>query len=479
MGMLSWNEILRPGSFRDDRLRRRALVLLDAILERPGVSFGEMFGKGSSAAKRAYDFCENDRVQFNSLLVPAFLNLGAELPRQESGPLLCIQDSSELDLTRLTATTGLGEIGNPKNRGLFLHCGLVSTVDGLALGLLSAMTWVRPPEEHGKARERHDKPLEEKESVKWWKTMVCAERAVGRRGLLVHVADRESDIFDVMARASAEGFRVLFRAAQDRRLVEGEHARLWAEAESWPVAGRQSLEIPARPARNGKPAREARRAELTVRFGRVRVAQPDRGQGFLDLSVVLVREENPPPGDEIEWLLLTTDPIATAQEAWERVRWYRRRWLIEEFHKCLKSTCRAEARQFEDRAHFEVCLALLLLVSVRLLYLRDLARREPDLPAELVLEPDELAVLRAHHEDSVKRVPMRATLSVAIRFIAMMGGFLARKGDGEPGFQTLSRGYTKLRSMVAGYRLALGRATPADLTGDFPLNIPRRGEASR
>lgn len=119
MGMLSWNEILRPGSFRDDRLRRRALVLLDAILERPGVSFGEMFGKGSSAAKRAYDFCENDRVQFNSLLAPAFLNLGAELPRQESGPLLCIQDSSELDLTQLTATTGLGEIGNPKNRGLF------------------------------------------------------------------------------------------------------------------------------------------------------------------------------------------------------------------------------------------------------------------------------------------------------------------------------------------------------------------------
>jgi hypothetical protein len=457
MGMLTWSELFPPGSFRDDRLRERARILLHAMMEMPGGTFGQMFGKGSSPAKRAYDFCENDRnLSLDKILLPARWNLGQAL-RLHTGPtILCVQDTSELALSHLSMT-GLGEIGNPDMRGLFFHCGLAVATDGLTLGLLSALTWARPPEQHGKAASRHDRPLEAKESVKWWRTIENAEATVNRPKLLLHVADREADIFDVLARADASGFRYLVRAAQDRRLCDAEQRRLWAQAESWPMAGHHLLDVPFRPPRNGKPARPQRCAELSIRFGRVRIAQPD-SHGFLELNVVLVREEQPPEGEEpIEWLLLTNDPVEDAAAAWQAVEYYRLRWRIEEFHNCIKTTCRAERRQFEDRAHYEIFFALILLVSARILFLRDKARLDPELPAQVAFDSDELAVLRAHHDAGAKqKLPDHLSIHAAVRLVAMLGGFLARKGDGEPGFKTLALGYSKLRAMTAGYRLARG-----------------------
>jgi len=462
--MLAWNELLPFGSFRDGRHRHRAILLLEAALMAPGASFTGMFGKHGSRAKRAYEFCSNGKaISFGKILAPAFASLGEALRSLEGGTILCLQDTTEINLSHLRAITGLGETGNPDDRGFFLHCGLASSTDGVCLGLLSALSWVRPPEEHGKAVARRQVPFDDKESAKWWKTIEIAEGVVRRPGLLVHVGDRESDIFEVFARAGAQGYRVLTRAAQNRRLPDAEHAYLWPEAESWPMAGRRSLDVPARRARDGKPARAARTAELTLRFGQVQIRQP-RAAGFVSLSVILVREDNPPEGDQIEWLLLTNDPVENAAAAWTRVEWYRRRWLIEEFHNCLKTTCRAEERQFETHAHYENFLALLMLVSSRVLYLRNLARAEPDAPAEIALDSEEIDVLRAHHNEG-RKTPLQADLKLrqAVRLIAMIGGFQARKGDGEPGFKTLADGYSKLRLMIVGYRLALGLPPASDV----------------
>jgi hypothetical protein len=457
MGMLAWNELLPFGSFRDDRNRRRSILLLEAAMTAPGASFTGMFGKRGSRTKRAYEFCSNGKaISFGKILAPAFASLGGALRTLEGCTVLCIQDTTEINLSHLRAITGLGETGNPNDRGFFLHCGLASSTDGVCLGLLSALSWVRPPEEHGKTADRRQVPFDDKESSKWWKTIQIAEGVVRRPGLLVHVGDRECDIFEVFARAGAQGYRVLTRAAQNRRLPDAEHAFLWPETESWPVAGRRSLAVPARRARDGKPARAARNAELTLRFGQVQIRQP-RADGLVSLSAILVREDHPPEDDQIEWLLLSNDPLADEAAAWTRVEWYRRRWLIEEFHNCLKTTGRAEQRQFETQAHYENFLALLMLVSSRILYLRNLARVEPDAPAEIALDREEIEVLRAHHNEGSKTLlPAEIKLRHAVRLIAMIGGFQARKGDGEPGFKTLADGYSKLRLMIVGYRLALG-----------------------
>lgn len=455
MSMLSWDVLFPEWSFRDLRLRARTLMLLDALMKAPGQAFSRVFDKRKKDVKAAYDFCENDAVTFQSLLTPTFLTTGRVI-REELDEVLVIQDTTELELTSLTATEQLGELGNPKNRGIFLHAGLAVTASGVPVGLLSALTWTRDPEAHGKAVHRKVRAFDDKESAKWWNTIVAAENVVAAPGKLVHVGDREIDVFDVLARCSMSGYRGLFRAAQNRKVLDGAHERLWSEVESWHVVGKRHIDVPARLARPGQQARAARHAELELRFGTVKIAQPDSKNGFVTLCAVLVREVDPPSADDVvEWLLLTTDVLASAADAWKCVEWYRRRWLIEEFHKCLKTTCRIEARQFKDRPHFETYLALVMLVSTRILYLRNIARVEPDAPAAQVVTSEEESVLRAYFNDGA-RVAQPANLTAAhiIRLVAILGGFLARKGDGEPGFQSLSKGFSKLALLISGVRLA-------------------------
>jgi hypothetical protein len=448
-----WQQLFPTGSFRDERLRTRTIVLLDALMKKPGASFAAVFGKCAASVKAAYRFCENRRLSLLSVLVPTFRAVGGFVRDTEAANILCIQDTTELELSHLKAMLGLGETGNPQCRGLFLHCGLAVTPDGVPLGLLSAQTWIRESTEHGKAATRRARAFDDKESVKWWKTIEIAERAVKKPGVLVHIADRESDVFDLYARCQASGYRELLRSRTDRALSEGaQHARLRAEARSWRVRGERLVHVPARPARDGKPARPARDAVLRLRFGEVSFPQP-RCSGSLTMAVILACEEIPPIGEEpIEWLLLTTDRLDTFAAASLRIDWYIRRWLIEEFHKCIKSACRAEERQFDERDHLEVALALFLLVSARLLQLRNLARAEPEMPADIALSSDEIMVLQAHFPDTSPT--MTPSLRSSVRMIAILGGFMARKGDGEPGFLTLSRGYTQLDAMVLGYRLA-------------------------
>lgn len=467
MCMLSWEVLLPEWSFKDLRLRARTLVLLEALRNAPGQAFGGVFDKKKKDVKAAYDFCENDAVTFQSLLTPTFITTGRVI-REELDEVLVVQDTTELELTSLKATKNLGELGNPKNRGIFLHAGLAVTPSGVPVGLVSALTWTRDPEDHGKAARRGERAFDDKESAKWWRTILAAELVVNSPGKLVHVGDREIDVFDVMARCLVSGYRGLFRAAQDRRVLDGAHTRLWAEVESWRVVGKRHVDIPARAARPGQPARAARCAELALRFGTVKIAQPDAKHGFVELSAVLVREEDPPsPDDVIEWLLLTTDVLTSAADAWKRVDWYRRRWLIEEFHKCLKTTCRVEDRQFRDRPHYETYLALVMLVSTRILFLRNIARIEPDAPAQQVVTEEEEMVLRAYFDDGA-RVPQPSFLSAStvVRLVAILGGFLARKSDGEPGFQALAKGFSKLAQIVSGFRLAQRRPAPPERPTD-------------
>lgn len=274
--------------------------------------------------------------------------------------------------------------------------------------------------------------------------------------LLVHVGDRENDIYEVFKRALAGHYRVLVRAAQDRR-VEGEHSTLWAQVASFsPVSEARPLSVPMRPAKEGKPARAARDTSIVIRYGLVSIHEP-KASGIVDMYAVQVTEVDPPAGVEpIEWLLLTTDPITSVEDAWQRVKWYRCRWRIEEFFQVLKSGCRIEARQFESRSTYDPSLAISMLVAVKLLSMVKQARATPDVPASAVLSQEEEHVLvvharakkMGHHCDS-------STLRLvdAVVLIAMLGGYKARCCDGPPGWITLWRGLSRLEDMVEGYRL--------------------------
>jgi len=162
-------------------------------------------------------------------------------------------------------------------------------------------------------------------------------------------------------------------------------------------------------------------------------------------------ERNPPAGVEpLSWLLLTTMPVETMEQALEKMEWYTKRWGIEVFHRTLKSGCKIEDRQLGNNHRIEACLAIDLVVAWRLFHLAKLGRETPDVPCTVFFEEHEWRALVTFHD----RVPVALeasppTLRDAIRMVAALGGFLGRKGDGEPGTETLWRGIQRLDDLAA------------------------------
>ena len=451
-----WEQLFPIESLPDRRLRERAIRIGEAATERPGAAMTAAFDDWRDT-RTAYNFVANRRISFGMLMDTATTAVGRGLQQLPEGTtVLNVQDTTEINLSHLQSMTGLGEIGNPKNRGLFLHPSLAISNDGVPIGLLSAQVWDRPPAEHGKAKDRKEVSFEEKESLRWWTAIQEAETRVARPGLLLHVADRESDIYEVFHRAREAGHRILLRAAQDRR-VQGEHKTLWAQVTSFcPCDQARPLSVPARPPKNGKPARAARDTSVVVRYGPVTL-RGRRVSETVAMWAVEVTEVDPPTGVEpIEWLLLTSEPVTSTTQAWQQVDWYRCRWRIEEFFQVLKSGCRIEARQFESRANYETALVFALLAAVRILGMVKQARVTPDAPASVVLSEEEQLVLTRHAESNGNRAqgapPLR--LSEAVILIAKLGGYKNRSCDGPPGWITLWRGLRRLEDMVEGSRLA-------------------------
>ena len=452
-------ELLFEGSLPEKRLRKRAITLLTAMIARPGVAMTAAFDDPRES-RNAYNFLHNDRMSLSTVLDTARRALGLRLRELAEGTtVLCVQDTTEINLSTQTTMEGLGTVGNAKNRGLMLHTALAVDTDGGPMGLLDAHPWVRPPKERGKATTRRTRPFDDKESARWWATIVTCEEAVGRPGLLLHVSDRESDIFTLFSRAHAAAYRILVRAGQDRS-VEGEHASLFAHVATFADAtSRRTIDVSARPASKTRPARAARQAVVAVSFGPVVLRAPHGEKGAIPLWAIRVREVAPPAGeDRIEWVLLTSDAIGTEDDAWQRVDWYGARWVIEEYFKVLKTGCRVEERQFESRAPFEVSLALSMLAAVELLALTKRARIAPDDPLSSVLSADAAHLLRQHAASHRRSYPTPMSLHDAVVEIAILGGYQNRSCDGPPGWITLWRGYQRFTALLEGYLLA--RAAP-------------------
>lgn len=462
---LPYEVLYPPGCFGelDEWLRWRVLHTLRLMEQRPATPLS---GLGESRAERvgASRMVNHEEVEFGRLLRPALEAVGAAVAQGEAGAVaLCIHDRTEVELSHLKAMQGLGQVGNPRCRGFFLQLALTVDEQGAAFGVLGARTWVRPPQEQGKAQQRRERAFDEKESALWWQAIEESEARVGQAGLLLHVIDAEGDIFELFWRAVRARYQLLVRAAHDR-CVEGESKKLWATLQALPPMGTRTLQLPARPASKGKPARAARDAQLTLRWGPV-LLRPPHGQKGPSVQVwgVLVREEAPPAAEKpLEWLLLTNVPVETAEAAWGVVECYLRRWLIEELHKALKTGCALEERQHEDYPTLLNVLALMLPPAVRLLRLRTLERTCPHAAATQVLEEAEVQVLLALAPRLAprQRPSSTPTLAEALYLIALLGGYMGSRSNPQPGWLILWRGYERLRERVEGFLLARSLGSP-------------------
>ena len=204
--------------------------------------------------------------------------------------------------------------------------------------------------------------------------------------------------------------------------------------------------------RNKRPAREA---HLEVRLGHIKVPRPRHVSPWvrelkvppIAMNVVQVVEVNAPQDvTPIQWVLITSLPVETFNEAWDVITYYESRWLVEEYHKALKSGCRVESRQIKTAGSLEAFVGLTSVVAVRLLQLKSLARTNPDVPAQRVVPRVWLKMLKLARK-GLDRVH-NLTVGQFYREIAKLGGFLARRSDGDPGWITIWRGWEKLNTYV-------------------------------
>jgi hypothetical protein len=380
-----------------------------------------------------------------------------ERMRTTDGPVLVLHDTTELDYSGLRSIPDLGSIGGDLGRGYLCHNSLAYDPAGRrVLGLAHQVLHVRKRVGHKEGvqakRERADR-----ESRLWPNAVVAVGPAPAGR-LWVHVADRGSDTFEHLARHVTDQSAFVIRSL-GRRTVQAGHDRpgrarsLRGYARSLPLAGRKPVVIGARGGRG------AETATVAVGFAAVTVHPPHVRRGEypkrpLRLWLVVVREVDPPEGRKpVQWLLLTNVPVRTEAEAWERAEWYACRWVIEEYHKAQKTGCAIEQLQFTTAQALRPMIGLLSVVAVTLLHLRD-AGRDPgtaDRPAAAYVDRRYVAVLAAWRYKG-----SRPDLTVREFYLALarLGGHQNRKGDRDPGWVVLWRGWMALQHMLDGAEAA-------------------------
>lgn len=431
----------------DKRLDRRVAQVLEQLGNKPTPSIPTAC-KGWAETLAAYRLFDNDKVTMEKVLASHERATMARIGQQ--AVVLCLEDTTEVDYSDKKETTGLGPLTYEARQGLLLHPTLAVTPDRVPLGCLRGFVWTRDPELHGKEKKRWKIAIEEKESFRW----IEGYRRVSRLATevpqtrLVYVADRESDIYEMFVAAqSAQGQRadLLIRVAQDRKLFDG--GKLWEQAEKSPVLGTVEFDLPKRDKQPG------RRVVQALRAVRVKLKAPyrkDKKLPDVEVTVILAKEENPPSGMEpVEWMLLTTRSVTTLDEAAQMMQWYLCRWQIEVFFHILKNGCKIEKLQLEHVDRLKPAIALYMIIAWRVLYLAMLGRKCPDLPCDAVFDTEEwqavyIVTKGAHPPQQPPR------LNEMVKMIASYGGYLNRKGDGEPGPKTLWIGLQRVRDFVLG-----------------------------
>jgi hypothetical protein len=428
----------------DFRRTRRAVEVAATFAANPSGSTPHQTENWADL-KAAYRLFDSDGVTFESLALPHWQQTRA----RTSGHWLVLEDTTELDFGIRRAVEGLGPTGNGFGCGFHLHSALMVAPDNEEIvGLAGQVLFYRRPRSAKKKKETAYQIKQRKRESEVWGKLIdqIGPPAPGVR--FTHVMDRGADDFEVYCHLLQQRSDWVVRASKLNRKVRhpnGSETDLRDYLRQLPVAGAYDLAVPAR------PGQSARTARMEVRYGMVSLPSPRqlspwlRKQGIklITMWVIEVREIHPPKGVQpLHWVLYTSHAVTNLEEAQVIVGYYKKRWLIEEFHKALKTGCNLEARLYQTSARLEALTGMQSVVAVRLLQLKSVARTDPERPAAEVVPTKWITMLRILRPKAAKRANW--TVREFYRQLAGLGGFLGRKCDGEPGWITLWRGFDKL-----------------------------------
>jgi hypothetical protein len=465
--------------FGGDPRRTQRLKRVVSLLARRPTSTLPQAARSETELEGMYRFVNNPRVTMQALL-EAHAADTARRAKQEPF-LLAIHDTTSVECPHAPPE----EVGylNTRKPGFYAHYSLiVGAISRRPLGVSHLETISRrtpPRRRRAKAPKRPNRSgaqtrkKSNREFGRWERGIRTTETRMDGRPI-IHIADRESDSFELISQCLKAHSRFVFRVRiPDRNALgmDGESGSVGGLAAK--AKGVLTREIalctrkPSTAPRTAKahPPRMARLATLQFSATTLQLRRPHYlGSTFpaaVPVNVVRVWEPNPPQGNEpVEWLLFTTEPIETKADIEAIVDMYRARWLIEECNKALKTGCQIESRAFESLHAMLVMLALSLPIACEILALRTAARESPDRPAMEVLDRTQIEILR---RVSSRKLPENPTARDALLAVAALGGH--QRSNGDPGWEILLRGMTDLHAYAVGWR-ARGRR-PAPGARDF------------
>jgi hypothetical protein len=432
----------------DQRRNQRLVNIAEHLAASPGGTLPQAFPDWAEL-KAAYRFFGQRGVSFERVLAPHL-----ERTRQaccQPGEYLLIEDTTLLDYSSHPHTEELGLIGDG-GRGFELHSALAVRIEawtleqrpeGTVVGLFDQKC--RSPRHAPVGETRQERLSRPRKSQTWAAGIKTAGRppAVSR---WIYVADRESDFYEPLQICQQHGVELVIRACQDRRLAD-QAGRLKEALAQAPVLGQTTVAV------RGRGSQAARQAVVAMRSVRVDLDGPWRPGGWQaplrDIGAVEVIEIHPAEGvkEPLHWILLTSLPCITWSQAQRVVGCYTARWWIEEYHKALKSGTGVEQSQLTQAGRLEPLIAVLAVVAVRLLSTKMLARSRPDSFEAAANFGSEMLALLVNKLGPPKDGWTNRNL---IRSLARLGGFIGRKQDGEPGWQTIWRGWQRLMWMYEG-----------------------------
>jgi len=455
----------------DKRRTKRLVKLVDQMCQRPGGTLPQKFREPADL-QAFYRLMRRGEVTHEAIL-ESHRQATLEKIASRGVPVLILHDTTELDFTDHKSLTKLGQIGSGTRRGYLAHNSLAVDPDtrevlGLCNQVLHHRVNVSKSETNAQKRKRQSR-----ESLLWLK----GTQPLPADWQYIDVCDRGADTFEFLQYEVNSGRRFVIRSSYDRRIFIGhdapegcETSKLHAYARTLSKAGSWTLKVTSKtevrsPNRKGKKKlfkRKAREANMAVAFAPVQIRPSTKKTGNynnepLTVWVLRVWEIDPPKGQErLEWILLTNEPVRSFVDAYRVVGWYECRWIVEEYHKGMKTGCRIESPQFTSESRLQPALAVLSIVTLTLLQLRDASRRADakTRKATTIINPLYVEVLSQWRHKKIKR---DWTVHEFYYALARLGGHQNRKHDHPPGWQVIWEGWKELLPMVTGYDVAKTR----------------------
>lgn len=453
----------------DRRLDDRLLEVVRLMAELPRESFSGMC-EDEAEREALYRLLRNSRIESEDIIRP---HMEGTLERARAAErVLVVHDTTEV---QISADAELKSFINRGKRGFRLHASLaVRSDDGAPLGVCGLEVILRKSDKSKTKRPNGQRmrgddtaKLENKESDRWLRAITETEhRLTG--GKTVHVMDREADSYALLAAMVANNVDFVVRLAHKSRRAKSRKNEEFSSIERVLVDAKRfkrtrEVQVSKRKAKRAPSSskrfetRRARRAELELSWAKVTIPKPrylgTEYPNEITLHVVRASEQSPPKGvTPIEWTLLTPIAVETKAGVEMIIDIYRKRWIIEEYFRALKSGCALEKRRLINACSIMNSLMTFVPIAWRSLWLRQRARQDSQAPATEIFSAAEIAILRTKGRGARRKLPQRLPVGEALALVAESGGH--RKRDGDPGWQTLMRGLNKLALRAEGWELA-------------------------